>query len=235
MAGLRRFNLGCASVALATALLLNLGAKKAPAPVGPTAEEIANARKQVVGAQHDVEQAQEALDKLADTKLRPQFESSSEWKDAQAELKDAQANRDEAVKPVLENLKKQKDYQAALKEKDDAAAEVAKLRKEGASTDDMNEAAQDSMKATDAVAKLESDAIAKDDKAKAAQERYMQAATKVGALKKKFADSVRNSPELASAKQALDDARNKRNEAQAALDELLRRAGQTHTRRRRHK
>src|SRR5690349_17475019 len=167
------------AIGLIFSLLFVLGAKKAQ-PAGVTPEEIAHARQKVVAAQHDVDEAQDALNKLADKKLRPQFEASSEWKDAQAELKEATAQRDAAVKPVLENLKKDKDYQAALKEKADLDAEVQKLRKQGASSDDMKEAADDLLKASESINKMESDATSKDEKAKAAQAKYSEAAAKVG-------------------------------------------------------
>ena len=207
------------SIALTAQAAKKANTAKKPDPAATTqaaAQQVADARTALASAQKDLNAAQKELDVVSD-KLKQKFEASDEWTQAQAKLKDAREARDKSVAPVTDALHKTPAYQAAISEKEKAASEIARLRQNGASAAEMTAAATKVTAATAAVNKLEADAINNDPAAKAASQEFADAGANCGKLRQKFLESIKTTPEFTSAKEALDSARTKRDQADAAL------------------
>src|SRR5690242_12947546 len=84
-----------------------------PAASMPSGDNVAALQKKLQDADAAIITAQHDLEKVGE-KLRPQFESSQEWTDAQSALKQAQADRDAAVKPALDRVHQSEAYKSAV-------------------------------------------------------------------------------------------------------------------------
>ncbi|HEX8525220.1 MAG TPA: hypothetical protein VF669_23415 [Tepidisphaeraceae bacterium] len=194
----------------------------AAAKVADESDALKAPRAMLAAAQQEVDQTQRELNAAID-KAKADFEKSSECTDAQSTLKQAQADRDAAVQPILKLVRERDDYKAALEAQKQAAAEVDRLRSSGASSADITAAARKSADASAAVDKLETDAISADDNAKAASKRVTEAGAALAQIRQKLNETVRRSADVQQATQKLDAAKTKRAKAQAALDDQIRR------------
>src|SRR5687768_8054266 len=95
---------------------------KAPTTGPADLDDIHTPRRMLAAAEIELASAQKQLEGVAD-KLRPAFEQSQEWIDAQAALKAVQAQRAAAVAAVMATLKDRADYTAAMQARDQAIAE----------------------------------------------------------------------------------------------------------------
>ncbi len=159
--------------------------------------------------------------------LRKTFEASDDWKQAEAALKDAQTARDAAVAKVTAALQNDATYKSLVDQKAKASSEVQRLRESGnASSQQMTAALNASLDATTAVTQREQSAISYDDAARAAVSKYNEAAAHVAQLRQKFLDSIKTSPELKSARDALTDAKKSRDQAVTDLADAENRVAQ---------
>jgi chromosome segregation ATPase len=192
--------------------------RNAPAaPTPPSHQAIDDAAKAVADARGQATKAESTLAELV-AKLRKDQEAAPEVAAALKAVKEAQETFDTARQPVLDELGKQPEYQAAV-----AAREALKARVRDAQAatapnpDTLRDLAVQVMNADSAVGKLEAAALALDPKVKQAQEKLDAAATALAALKAKGEEAVKQNPEYASAKKALDDARTQLAAAERAL------------------
>jgi len=158
-------------------------------------------------ARSQASKAETALAELV-AKLRKEQEAAPDLAAALKAVKDAQEAYDNARQPVLDELAKKPDYQAAVATRD---ALKARVRDAQAATppnpDALKDLAVQVMNADAAVGKVESAALALDPKVKEAKEKLDAAATALTALKAKAEDAVKQNPDYVAAKKALDDAR----------------------------
>lgn len=176
-------------------------------------------RRVLAAREVELAAAQKELNGVAD-KLRARFEQSDEWKQAQADLKAAQTERDAAIAPALEKVRASAEHKAASDAKTKAAAEVDRLRAAGSTGPEVAAAARATAEASGAVQKLEADAIAADPAAKAAAAKALESGTNCADLLKKFNDSIKLSPEFEQATKRVEDARAKRDRAAVAVRQL---------------
>jgi hypothetical protein len=189
-------------------------------------DEIKTPRRMLAAAQDQMNAAQHELENV-NKQLRPAFEASPEWTDAQAALTDARAAKKAASDPVLARLHERDDYKAALDARTKAAAHVDQLKSSpSASMSDIALAAKASADAAGVVTKLEAAALDGDEGVRAATAKLADAQAKIPPLEAKFKASVLASPEYTKARQQLEAARIKRDKAQIALDNMLRRQQQ---------
>jgi hypothetical protein len=188
----------------------------------PSGENVVVLQKKLQDADAAIVTAQRELEKIGE-KLRPKFESSQEWTDAQAALKQAQADRDAAVKPVLDRVHQSDAYKSALATKQKTSAELTRLRAATppASDPQIADATKASLDAAQAVAQLENDAVANDAGSKEASAKLALAAAKVGQLRQQFQASIKSSDEYKQAKQAIADAKSAREQTAKDLADAV--------------
>ncbi len=146
--------------------------------------------------------------KDAQTVVEETFETSSEWAAAVAAIKQAQSDYNDACGPVIDNLKTQPAYLAALDAQAKADANLQNMQTTG-SPDDISNAAQTLMSAKSNVKAMEAKAIATDPSTVAAKQRLTAAFATMTQLKQKEQDAVEADPTWIAAKKALDAARAK--------------------------
>src|SRR2546422_429873 len=95
--------------------------QEATASAKKAEEAITAAKKQVAESDHALRTAQDDLTKVT-AKLQAEFEKSPEWADANSAMKQAQADREAAIKPVLAALAEQSSYKTAVEEKNKRTA-----------------------------------------------------------------------------------------------------------------
>jgi hypothetical protein len=171
------------------------------------------AKKDAAAAKAEEKKAQNAYNQLR-AKLEKGFDDKPESADATKKVTSTKAAYDAAAAPILKSLESSPDYKAALdkaKAADDATTAL-KANKD-ATPQQRLDAAKASLEARNAVTKLRTDALAKDAKVKAAKADYDAANAELTKLHKEFDDSIKDNPDLASAKQAWDDAKAKAKDA----------------------
>jgi len=176
--------------------------KQADQVVQQAQKRLDEADRKVDSAQHDVEKAVDAL--------RKEFENSSEWSEAQSAVKRAQADRDAAVKPLLDALHEQANYKAAMEEKNRCAAEVDRLRAAKASPNEMTAAATKSAQASGVLLRMEQEVVSNDVAAQAAIKKLAEANKRAGDLKAAFNESIKSKPAFTAARDVVNDARTER-------------------------
>jgi len=169
-------------------------------------EAVQQATKRLSEADRVVDSAQHDLEKQVDS-LRNQFENSQEWADAQSGVKRAQADREMAVKPLLDGLHEEPKYKAALEQKDRCAAEVDRLRAAKASPKEMTAAATKSAGASGELLRMEQVVVNGDVAAQAAIKKLAEALKRTNDLKSAFNESIKTKPEFTAARNALTEAR----------------------------
>lgn len=182
-------------------------------------EALKTPRRALAAREVELDAAQKELNGVAD-KLRARFDQSDEWKQAQSDLKKAQADRDAAVTPALEKLRDSAEYKAAADAKAKAAAEVDRLRAAGTTGPEVVAAAKASAHASAAVQKMEAAAIAADPAAKAATAKALECGTKCTDVQKKFNDSIKLSPEFEKATKRVEEATERRDRAAVAVRQM---------------
>ncbi len=156
----------------------------------------------------DNSQAQQALRDMkdAESSIDQMYETSSAWLSAQAAIKQAQSDYDAACIPVIESLKIQPAYQAAVDAQTKAQADLTDMQANGSSAQ-VADAAQAAMQAKSAVKDLEQKAIATDPTAADAKSRLNAAYAALAELRQKEQEAVRSDPTWLAAKKQLDAAR----------------------------
>ncbi len=196
-------------------------------------------RQKLQGAERDVSTAFRAMEQVME-KLRPEFEASPAWIEAQQELQRCKADRDAAVNPVLEKLRQQQNYKAAVEAKSTAQAEVEKLRVAGTKPNQFTAAATKSALASQEITRLELEALKADPLSQAALEKLGEAGKQCAELRSQFNESIKNRPEVVAARQELAgkaeqrdkvktevrEAERKESEVKAALDVAIEREAQ---------
>jgi hypothetical protein len=188
-----------------------------PPPVKHDASD--KAQQELTKATSELSKAEDNLGSIA-PKLRKEFEATSAWQSAQADLKSAQAEYDAARTPVLEALRQKPAYVAARDVKDRAEADRNVVVNDASSTTEQRAAAATAvLNAGTVVTKMEADALAADPKVVAAHEKLLAANAKVQALEKEFDASIRNNADWKAARKAMDDATAKVAAAKTALQQ----------------
>jgi hypothetical protein len=185
------------------------------------------AREKAAEADRNVDAAMKQFEKVS-AKMRSDFESSPDWTDAQAALKQAQSERDAAVQPILDKVHVDPAYKAALDRKNKASAEMEKVRAAGGSPGEIADAAR---KVTDAQQELnrqENEALKGNAVAQQSIAKLADANKHIGDLKKRLNDSLKTKPEIAAAMDSLQKARQDRDAANVALSEALEKQKQAH-------
>jgi len=151
-------------------------------------------------------------------KLRKTFEASPQWRQASADLKQAQTDYDVASKPVLEKLRADPKYRQATEQKTDAKRDVAEahadvVQDRGGTTPatqpvtgEVVEAANASLAAGQELSRLEQSALDADPKVTDAKNRRDVAAAKVRALEDGFEADLMNNTGFQQAKVNLEQA-----------------------------
>ncbi|HEV8608251.1 MAG TPA: hypothetical protein VGQ99_23140 [Tepidisphaeraceae bacterium] len=174
-----------------------------PPPVDRTGS--IEARKKAQAAQAEQVRAQGALTQAV-VKLRTDFEAGQDWQNAQAALKQAQAEFDTARKPIIEAVKKRPDYQRAEVEKIKADKELAELRANNVIGDPILKVANKRADASADMSKIEMDALNAEPKVVEARKKLQEATAQVAMLKKQFDASVPGDAGWQEAKKAVDTA-----------------------------
>jgi len=185
------------------------------------------ARQKLADAELSVDSAVKDFGKASE-KYRLAFESSPEWTSAQSAMKEAQANRDAAVTPVLDTLKAQPSYKAALEQKSKASADLDRLRSAGTGTAQLTEAAKKVTDAAQELSRQELEAIKADSNTSTTVTKLAEAQKHCAELKGKFNDSLKHTPELAGPRDALASARETRDKASVELSEALQKEKEAH-------
>ena len=146
--------------------------------------------------------------KDAQTVVEETFETSSEWASAVAGIKQAQSDYNDACGPVIDNLKTEPAYAAALDAQSKADANLKDMQTTG-SPDDIASAAQALMSAKSTVKAMEAKAIATDPTTVAAKQKLTAAFATMTQLRQKEQDAVQADPDWIAAKKKLDAARAK--------------------------
>jgi hypothetical protein len=165
--------------------------------VAPTS---APSNGQALAALQDMKDAEAAIDEM--------YETSPDWLNAQAAIKQAQSDYNDACGPVTEGLKTQPAYQAAVDAQSKAEADLVQQQNTGSATD-ISEAAQTAMQARSAVKAMESKALDTDPTTVAAKQKLTAAYAAMAALRQKEQDAVQTDPTWLAAKKRLDAARAK--------------------------
>jgi chromosome segregation ATPase len=183
-------------------------------PVDSTAT--AQAQKSVSAARDTVKKAEDDLASVSN-KLRSDFNASPEMTAATAEFKTAQGAYDKASKPTLDKVHDGDEYKAASAAHEQDETKLTDLRANSGSADAISQLAMDAMTQASTMSKLESYALEADPETAAAKGKMLQVGAKIAKLQAAFNASLKQNAEWASAKKALDDARQNLETASAAL------------------
>jgi hypothetical protein len=155
---------------------------------------------QAVQALSDMRDAETAVDEM--------FETSAEWLKAQNAIKQAQSDYNDACGPVIDGLKAQPAYAAAMDAQTKADGNLKDMQTTG-SQDQISDAAQADMQAKSAVKAMEAKAIQTDPTTIAAKQQLTAAYATLAALRQKEQGAVQADPDWLAAKKRLDAARGK--------------------------
>jgi hypothetical protein len=155
-------------------------------------------------AQQALDDAQAALDAVA-LKAKTQFEASSDYTAAAAEVSADQNTYDAASANVLQRLDADPTYSAAKSQNETAKTELTALQSNG-SDDEISAKSTEVMETASAVHKLESAALAIDPTATAAQAKLVASQAALTALESDFHTKLIQTPDYVSAKAAVDAA-----------------------------
>src|SRR5690349_7097790 len=93
----------------------------------PKTDTLAPAKKAVAEARVEVNKAQQVMNQIK-LKVQRQMETKDDWKAAKTARDQAHAQYETAAHVVMENLKKNADYTAAVKRRDDLQSQVDAAR-----------------------------------------------------------------------------------------------------------
>jgi chromosome segregation ATPase len=195
-----------------------------------------DAKIKLAQAQGKLERAQDAMTKtLAD--LKKESETAPAFAQAQATLRQAQADYDAAATPALEKVRASREYQSALDAKKAAAQKVTDLQADNATEQDqITQAARVVLEKGKAVTDLETRALAADTNIASLKAKLDAANVQLLRVRHDLDQSIKTNPRLASAKADVDQAQSeipplqtaynseleKYNTAQAAHDKAMR-------------
>jgi hypothetical protein len=174
------------------------------------------AKQGVNTARQAVTKAQDALTTVTN-KLRTDFNASPDMTAATTEFRAAQAAYEKASKPILDKVHDSDEYKAASSAHEQDETKLTDLRANSGSADAISELAMDAMTQASKMTKLESYALQADPEVAAAKGTMSQAGAKIAKLQAAFNASLTQNAEWASAKKALDDARQSLETASVAL------------------
>jgi len=170
----------------------------APAPEAPPSTAPSASSSQITQDLADL--------KAAETAVHETFESSPDWLAAQAAVKQAQSDYNDACGPVLDALKATQPYKDAADAQDKAEANLKDLQNTG-SQDQISDAALTAMQSKSTLKDLENKALLSDPTTLAAKQKLTAAFSAVAKLRQKEQDAVHADPTWQAAKKALDTAR----------------------------
>jgi hypothetical protein len=180
-----------------------------------------DAKVRLAQAQGRLERAQEAMTKtLAD--LRRQSDTSPAVIEAQSALRQAQADYDAATGPILEKVRATREYETALDAKKAAAQRVLDLQSESSTEQEqINQAARVVLEKGRAVTELESKALSSDPKVAALKEKLAGANARLLKVRRDLEQSIKNDPQLISAKKDVEQAQSEVQPLQSAYNSEL--------------
>jgi hypothetical protein len=162
----------------------------------------------VTAAEKELADARTAL-VAATKKAEADFEASPEFVAADKEVKAEQAAYDAKAAPIIQKLHADPAYVAAKAKSDKTQAELADLRTNGGSDDDVMTKSQEAMVAITATYKIQSEVLADDPSVAEAHSKLMDAETAKALLVAQFHAKLGENSDYATAKTAVDAATRK--------------------------
>jgi hypothetical protein len=164
--------------------------QRTPYPPRPETNAAKPVMEKVAKARAEVSKAQTAANQVAG-KVRGEFEAGAEWQAASAAQKQAQADADAARKRVLESVHDSPAYKQAQVAKKSADAELAQLKTDNVSTQDLTAGATKAMNAGSVLSKMDADGLAGDAKFVEAKKKLLEANAKLATLGKQADELVK--------------------------------------------
>src|SRR6478672_1256142 len=151
-------------------------------------------------SQGRLERAQDAMAKVIGD-LKKQGETAPELSEAQAAIKQAQADYEAATTPILEKVRSTSGYQKALDDKKKAAQRVQDLQAESSDNQDqITQAARIVLDKGRAVTQLETAAVAADPKAAELKAKLAAANAKLLKLRHDLEEAIKVKPQVVDAR-----------------------------------
>jgi hypothetical protein len=186
-----------------------------PAKIDTTALD--QAKKDAAAAKAEQQKAQAAVAQ-ARAKLMKDYDTKPEVIEAKKKVETARAAYDAAASPVLKSLSTRSDYKASQDALAKADDKVNTVRADAAATPEQRAAAaKDALDARNASTKVRNDALAADPKIAQAKTELDAATSELNKLKADFEQSISSDPDIATAQQALEDAKAKTKQADEAV------------------
>jgi DNA repair ATPase RecN len=152
------------------------------------------------------------------TKYRHPFELTQPWIEAQAHLKQDQADLQSAQQAVINNLSSNPDYIAAITDRDKTAADLSQARASGdTSPDDLGPLAYAAMAANAKVGKLQDAAQAADPTVMAASQKVADDGTVVDQLNAQYQQMLATKDDWTAAHNKWEDSAKALDNARAKL------------------
>ena len=177
------------------------------------ASGVAAAKKEVAAAKAEEKKALNALNQVR-SKLMKGFDTKPEVAEAAKRVATTKAAYDAAAAPVVKSVESSASYKSGVATASKAEAQVAALRGNTEATPKQRmDAARQALDARNALTQTRADALASDAKVAAAKKDYDEATAALAKIRQELEASIQDDAELASAEQALEDAKAKTKEA----------------------
>jgi chromosome segregation ATPase len=178
----------------------------------------AQAGKQVNEARQNVQKIEQQIAKIK-TRLRAQLLAKPEFTSINAEFKRAQKVFDDAKKQALALLHNKPEYQAMVKEREEAMAKRDAAGSGGAqvSDEELNKANDTIFKDGQALKKMEDRTLADDAKYQDAKAKLDAAKSKVDEVDNQVTEALKNDAEYQQELQSLDQAKQQLDQARQQL------------------
>lgn len=178
----------------------------------------AQAGKQVNEARQNVQKIEQQIAKIK-TRVKAQLLAKPEFTSINAEFKRAQKAFDDAKKQALASLHNKPEYQAMLKEREEAIAKRDAAGSGGAqvSDEELNKANDTIFKDGQALKKMENGALADDAKYQDAKTKLDAAKSKVDEVDNQVTEALKNDAEYQQDLQSLDQAKQQLEQARQQM------------------
>lgn len=182
--------------------------KRADRDIAAARDKLQSAKKQADEAKAHLRKAAAALEKATDhagdvrRKVEQEHDSAPPLVAARKLMEAHQAEFEDASRPVLEKLRQQAEYAAAVEQRDGLKAKAS-----GTPSSERESLAKQYAAALAAVRSLEATALQTDPKAKSAKEKLAAAGSKVQALVTQRNEAVDRDSRLVDARRELDKAK----------------------------
>lgn len=172
---------------------------------GPNNSASAQAGQAVRDAEKARQKIQQDINKIK-ARIRHQLESKPEWTSVNNDLKKAELEMKAADKAAMAKLTKNPDYQAALKQREEARKTREQSAAGGASDADLAKADQQYIDASLRMKQIEKQALSDDAAYNDAKTKYDSAKAKKDQLDSQVNDALQSDQEYTQLKQELDQA-----------------------------